>query len=697
MGRKERHRKKSNRKFLPYLLTVPLLFFVSGAALAGVDSFTTAQPELIVDSNSSALSGSVGNGSDTTILGGARDYSLNFISGPTKAKMILIDSVGYISMSVDALSTATATIQWDGADGTIALDHTGLQSGGLGVDLTNSETFDAFAITTISVDHPTEFVIGVYTDSTHWTEISYTVDVTYVTETDFYSLADFSNPSLCNTTNPAPGINSVTCAAQPADVTNVGAVQFLVDPDGKISALDWLIDNIDLVSTATCFGTIGNVVWNDLNRDGIQDAGEPGINGVTVSLKNSDGIVIGTKVTSTVNGVPGVYQFKHNCAGDYTVEVAESTLPPDLVPSSSNQGNDPAVDSNGTPATVNLPTDNDSDLTIDFGYNSPCIGSIGNFIWFDENRNGIQDAGEAGIQGVTVNLEDTQGAVIATTTTNANGYYEFPGLCANDYRVLVVTLPAGYVDNVASPTLEGIDRTIDSNKNGTIVTLSNDSAEDMTIDFGYNSPCTGRMGDYVWNDVNRNGIQDVGEAGIEGIIVNLKDTRNIVIGTTTTDANGNYEFPGLCAGDYRIEVDEFTLPSNMVSSPTLEGSDPTVDSNVNSTTVTLTNDSAEDMTIDFGYNSPCTGRMGDYVWNDVNRNGIQDAGENGIESITVNLKDSQNTVLATVTTDVDGLYEFNGLCANTYKVEVDESTLPPSMVSSPTLEGSDPYHPSLFI
>ncbi|MCI5168581.1 MAG: hypothetical protein D3903_21430, partial [Candidatus Electrothrix sp. GM3_4] len=352
-------------------------------------------------------------------------------------------------------------------------------------------------------------------------------------------------------------------------------------------------------------------------------------------------------------------------------------------------GSDPTVDSNVNSTTVTLTNDSAEDMTIDFGYNSPCTGRMGDYVWNDVNRNGIQDAGENGIESITVNLKDSQNTVLATVTTDVDGLYEFNGLCTNTYKVEVdeSTLPPNMV---SSPTLEGSDPTVDSNVNSTTVTLTNDSAEDMTIDFGYNSPCTGRMGDYVWNDVNRNGIQDADEAGIQGITVNLKDSQNTVLATVTTDVDGLYEFNGLCANTYKVEVDESTLPPNMVSSPTLEGSDPTVDSNLNSTTVTLTNDSAEDMTIDFGYNSPCTGRMGDYVWNDVNRNGIQDADEAGIQGITVNLKDSQNTILATVTTATNGSYEFNGLCANTYKVEVAESTLPPNMVSSPTLEGSDP-------
>ncbi|MFF0389873.1 SdrD B-like domain-containing protein [Kitasatospora sp. NPDC004615] len=55
---------------------------------------------------------------------------------------------------------------------------------------------------------------------------------------------------------------------------------------------------------------------------------------------------------------------------------------------------------------------------------------IGNRVWFDGDHNGIQDAGEASLPGVTVNLLDAEGKVVATTKTDANGEYYFGGVGA---------------------------------------------------------------------------------------------------------------------------------------------------------------------------------------------------------------------------------------------------------------------------
>ncbi|MBK9462537.1 MAG: carboxypeptidase regulatory-like domain-containing protein [Sphingobacteriales bacterium] len=54
--------------------------------------------------------------------------------------------------------------------------------------------------------------------------------------------------------------------------------------------------------------------------------------------------------------------------------------------------------------------------------------SLGNYVWYDVDEDGIQDATETGVDGVTVTLYDGNGAVVATTTTDATGAYEFTGL-----------------------------------------------------------------------------------------------------------------------------------------------------------------------------------------------------------------------------------------------------------------------------
>ena len=104
-------------------------------------------------------------------------------------------------------------------------------------------------------------------------------------------------------------------------------------------------------------------------------------------------------------------------------------------------------------------TDDNSNLTVDFGFYE--LGSIGNLVWIDTDRDGVQDSGEPGVPGVTVNLLDSTGKVIATTTTAADGSYVFVDLVPGNYAVEfdVTTLPEGMIVTGAN---KGGDEALDS-------------------------------------------------------------------------------------------------------------------------------------------------------------------------------------------------------------------------------------------
>ncbi len=118
--------------------------------------------------------------------------------------------------------------------------------------------------------------------------------------------------------------------------------------------------------------------------------------------------------------------------------------------------------------------------------------------------------------------------------------------------------------------------------------------------------CTGAIGDFVWNDVNQNGIQDSGELGIPGVTVQLfiNGDNTTPFATTTTDVNGVYMFNGLCANTYTVVVPSQAALTGYQASPTFVGGNPAADSNSNPYTVTLATDASTDITIDFGYFVP---------------------------------------------------------------------------------------------
>ncbi len=144
-------------------------------------------------------------------------------------------------------------------------------------------------------------------------------------------------------------------------------------------------------------------------------------------------------------------------------------------------------------------TAGENDLTWDAGLYQTT--SLGDFVWNDLNADGIQDAGEAGIDGVTVNLYAGDGTFLASTTTAGGGLYLFDNLTPGDYYVEFVP-PAGYV---ISPQDQGGNDAADSDANPatgqTVTTTLVANENDLTWDAGLYQPAS--LGDFVWNDLNR--------------------------------------------------------------------------------------------------------------------------------------------------------------------------------------------------
>ena len=445
-------------------------------------------------------------------------------------------------------------------------------------------------------------------------------------------------------------------------------------------------------------GSIGDFVWNDANGNGIQDAGEAGLIGVTVTLTYFNGTVI-----STTTGTNGFYLFSNLAPGTYTITFS---TPNSYVPTLSNQGTNDAKDSDPVNGSVSVTlTTGQTNLTVDAGF-YPQL-SLGNTVWLDISNNGFKDTNEPGIAGATVNLyldanndNTADGLAIAATTTDASGNYNFTGLTANNYIVGVV-IPSGYT--LVTTNGGDADNNIDNDNNG-ISTLNGEARSlaitlsvqgeptndgdgnngNLTLDFALKG--NGSIGNFVWADYNGNGIQNAGEPGLEGVVVTLTFPSGQSI-STTTDPNGNYLFSNLPAGTYNVN---FTSPIGATPSPASQGTDNTKDSDPVADNVTVVLASGQNRSdIDAGF--VCcieTLSLGDLVWIDANGNGIKDATEVGFSGATVTLYRDNNgdnvpdaAAIATTTTNANGLYNFSNLAAGKYIVGV---TIPAGYIASST-------------
>jgi hypothetical protein len=207
-------------------------------------------------------------------------------------------------------------------------------------------------------------------------------------------------------------------------------------------------------------------------------------------------------------------------------------------------GSEPTNDGDGNEFT---------NLSIDFGF--WINANIGDRVWYDTDQDGIQDASETGVPGVTVYLLDAGGNVIASTVTNGQGYYRFEDIPPGDYAVQFAP-PAGYS---ISPQDAGGNDGADSDADpltGTTTTISLDPGEnDLTWDMGLHlmGAVPASLGNYVWFDVDQDGVQDAGETGVAGVVVQLYDATEKLIAETVTDANGDYLFGNLAPGEYYVQ------------------------------------------------------------------------------------------------------------------------------------------------
>ena len=255
-------------------------------------------------------------------------------------------------------------------------------------------------------------------------------------------------------------------------------------------------------SPVTCGGT----VWRDDNNDGIRDSAEPLVPGVGIELYDANGLL-----TTTVTDIDGKWTADVPPAQKLRLQVTEP-LPSALI--------------EGAGSGFVVFTDSDNCANVDFAtlLISACSNldvEIGDRLWFDKNGNGLQEIGEPGISGVTVNLyRDNQ--LVATTVTDNDGRWGATSadglLPLTDYTVRL-DHSADYAtggplfETFLSPAYQGTDPQLDSK-----ATAGSDGFYEMAVstgsggvsrhqyDMGITPPAS--IGNLVWLDLNGNGVKD---------------------------------------------------------------------------------------------------------------------------------------------------------------------------------------------
>ncbi len=476
---------------------------------------------------------------------------------------------------------------------------------------------------------------------------------------------------------------------------------------------------------------VGDYVWVDANKDGLQDATDVPIPGVVLVLTGPDGQpvtdVFGNVVPPQTTDATGHYLFPNLpllAAGQsYTVTIDKTASAAALagyVPTTANAGTNTSIDSSSwTASSTGLTVDGQKDLTLDFGFVVQPV-SIGDYVWLDNNRDGLQTAGEPGVKDVTVTLKNASGTVVGTYTTGADGYYEFTNLTPGAAYTLTFTTPTGYswtTQNVGGDTSNSTATdTKDSDVNpadGTIAftaptTGTNgsgapDATDNPTLDGGLvqiNLQLAKTGGTWsgllvpgtqvTWTLTPNNAgasdaltgwsVTDVLPAGLE--IVSMSGTGYTCDIATAPTAPVCTAGSGLAAGATGAPITVVTKVAagwagssfhNVAYVAPAAGD--VVETNV-LVVPTTTTDTAGTATDNDAQASINVVSVGDFVWVDANRDGLQETGEAPVVGATVTLYAANGTtVLATATTDSTGHYWFTGLTPSTaYVIGFDIST-----------------------
>ena len=392
---------------------------------------------------------------------------------------------------------------------------------------------------------------------------------------------------------------------------------------------------------------ISGYVYADMDNDGVKDAGESGIPGTTLYLLNAALDVVGTTQTDAL----GFYAFTNLFPGSYTVSEDQ--------PAGYLDGEDTI----GTAGGLLVPPDGMTDIVLYSGTNGLFYNfgelvpaKISGMVHADRNGDCIYQPGEILLAGVTIQLINNQGQVVKTTQTNAQGEYEFDNLPPGTYTVHELQ-PSGYFQggNMVG-TASGTSLDFDTIA---AITLT-PGLQGEHYNFCEEEPAS--IAGMVHADRDGDCLYDPGEPLLAGVIIQLINDKGQVVGTTTTDAMGEYKFSNLPKGVYTVHE---VQPAGYYQGGNMLGSVGGIVVDLDTMT-TLLNPAINGVNYNFCEQEPAS--IAGMVHADRDGDCMYDPGEPLLAGVVIQLINDKGQVVGTTTTDAMGEYKFSNLAPGVYTV-----------------------------
>ena len=270
-------------------------------------------------------------------------------------------------------------------------------------------------------------------------------------------------------------------------------------------------------------------------------------------------------------------------------------------------------------------------------------------------ENQIQDNNELGIPQVPVTMIDYTTGISYTTTTDANGMYEFTDTVSDSSVLVQITVPANHVPSAG--TVSYAYKTI---------AVNTDTTADFPL-FPITDATYATISGTVFEDTNNNSSYDAGiDNGFANLSVFAIDYLTMTTLTASTDANGFYTIQNVLPDAVYVQLQYLPLGYNFAQATTwLE--------QISLWTLHPTLDRGATHTIDFVLNQVTSSDRATItatVFDDTNSNGQRDQGELPVPGAVVFTYEFLSAATQNLVTDAQGQIIFTGLTPGQVLVQI---------------------------